>query len=234
MKVWDLRLSVCKLLSISHMNECLRRLIVPVVARGTATKNSMSSVIILCVDILLLLEPLQSLQRWALICDIITRDTNECVQQSTQQGSYKLSLSLWVPSLIPGSSSNNKPSGLFILALLWKEPLQIILQSLSWWRTISSTFIIVCIIFIFLTAGRRWRPWWWSTGRCLVRDKQHVIAQFKHFHLNSFITDRTNETFTDRSNTFILSWIETVWTKCRITRFKCNNQMCPYMYFKTV
>lgn len=108
-------------------------------------------------------------------------------------------LSLWAPSLIPGSSSNNKPSGLFILALLWKEPLQIILQSLSWWRTISSTFIIVCIIFIFLTAGRRWRPWWWSTGRCLVRDKQHVIAQFKHFHLNSFITDRTNETFTDHS-----------------------------------
>lgn len=134
MKLWDLRLSVCKLLSISHMNECLRRLIVPVVARGTATKNSMSSVIILCVDILLLLEPLQSLQRWALICDIITRDTNERVQQSTQQGSYKLSLSLWAPSLIPGSSSNNKPSGLFILALLWKEPLQIILQSLSWLR----------------------------------------------------------------------------------------------------
>lgn len=65
--------------------------------------------------------------------------------------------------------------------------------------TISSTFIIVCIIFIFLTAGRRWRPWWWSMGRCLVRDKQHVIAQFKHFHLNSFITDRTNETFTDHS-----------------------------------
>lgn len=93
MKVWDLQLSVCKLLSISHMNECLRRLIVPVVARGTATKNSMSSVIILCVDILFL-EPLQSLQRWALICDIITRDTNERVQQSTQQGSYKLSLSL--------------------------------------------------------------------------------------------------------------------------------------------
>lgn len=106
MKVWDLRLSVCKLLSISHMNECLWRLIVPVFARGTATKNSMSSVIILCVDILLLLlEPLQSLQRWALICDIITRDTNERVQQSTQQGSYKLSLSgrhLWFqdPALI--------------------------------------------------------------------------------------------------------------------------------------